>query len=269
MTIHEGSSQALSVEDRYPRLKEAPSASRPKVVVFIPDGNIRWANGLGIKDTIEGHRAGARKMFGALELITTIPEVETVMTWGYSHDNWSRPNQEIRGIMRVLEETTKRALPIFHENKIRFKRLGRPEKIRAQFGSLWRTLEVAERETEQYTDRRFGLLLDFNGDDQELRMAQQLSNMIRQNPSLLVTEDLWNSLRDGWAEGFRPADLVIRTSGEMRTSGLGWPGDRAEFVSIEANLPDMTNEHVVETLVEYSQRDRRFGGRPTSLIHPI
>lgn len=265
MTIHEGISPDLSVEDRYPRLKEAPSASRPKVVFFIPDGNIRWAQRLGIKDTIEGHRAGARKMFGALELITAIPEVETVMTWGYSHDNWNRSNQEIRGIMKVLEETTKKALPIFHEKQIRFKRLGRPEKIRGQFGSLWKTLETAEKETENYTDRRFGLLLDFNGDDQELRMAQQLSEMIRQNPDLVVTEELWNSLRDGWAEGFRPADLVIRTSGELRTSGLGWPGDRAEFVSIPKNLPESENEDFVEAFVEYSQRQRRFGGRPQAI----
>lgn len=269
MTIHEGLSPTLSVEDRYPKLKEAPPESRPKVVVFIPDGNVRWAQGLGIRDTIEGHRAGARKMLGALELLTAIPEIETVIPWAYSHDNWNRPNQEIRGIMRVLEETTKRALPIFHEHQIMFKRLGRPEKIRAQFGSLWKTFEAAEKETEHYTNRRFGLLVDFNGDDQELRMAQQLTEMKRQNPNLAVTKGLWESLRDGWAEGFRPADLVIRTSGELRTSGLGWPGDRAEFVSISKNLPETENEDFVEAIVEYTRRQRRFGGRPTSLAHPI
>ncbi len=269
MSTQERPSPTLSIEDRYPKLKEAPSASRPKIVFFIPDGNVRWAEGLGFKDSIEGHRAGARKTYGALELFAAIPEIETLMTWGYSHDNKGRPNQEIKGIMKVIEETAKRTLPFFHEQQIRFKRIGRPETIRGQYESLWKTLENAERETEHYTQRRFGLFLDYNGDEQELRMAQQLAERIRQNPNLVVTGDLWNSLRDGWAEGFRPADLVIRTSGELRTSGLGYFGDRAEFVSISKNLPDMENEDVVDALVEYSGRKRRFGGRPTSLAHPI
>lgn len=259
--MHELITPPIGIKEKHPALKEISPDGFPTTTIVIPDGNVRWATSQGLS-SIEGHMAGGNVSLALVQVFVEIPEMQNLLTWGWSHDNWKRSNQETKGVMQVIEKTIQLALPLFEKHQIKFSRLGREEKIRGQFPRLWRTIQEAEEITKNYDRKKFGLLLDFSGDDQDLRMAQKLAEMKGQNPNLIVTEELWHSLRDGYELGFKPADLVIRTSGELRTSGIGWPGERAEFVSIQKNLPEIGEEDIVDALVEYSHRQRRLGGRP-------
>ncbi len=136
-------SPTLDIEDRQPRLKEISSERRPETVLVIPDGNVRWATSNGLS-SFEGHIEGGRVMFGLLQVFVEIPETKNLMAWGLSHENWKRPNQEIKGVMKAIEQTIELAMPFFDKHKVRFARLGREDKIRGQFPSLWRTIQEAK-----------------------------------------------------------------------------------------------------------------------------
>lgn len=135
--------------------------------------------------------------------------------------------------------------------------MGREDAIQTRYPDLWATMKFLEEITKHYPQKILGLLVDFSGRDQELRMIEKARWLPHALP---LTHELVDSFRDGHGL-IKPADLVIRTSGEQRTSDPGWLGRNAEFYSIDALLPQVVEQDFVNALVDYSKRERRFGGR--------
>ena len=181
--------------------------------------------------------------------------IDTVSAWGFSADNWKRSSEEITGIMTILEKTILEMRDDLMQKKIRFFHLGRKDRIPA---SLKKVIDETEAMTKNFSNKKFAAAIDFGGVDQEIRIMKQVQNLPKTTE---ITVDLLEKLRDSGGE-IIPADLIVRTSGEKRTSDLGWLAQNAEFYAIEKLLPDCGSEDFIDALVDYSKRDRRFGGRP-------
>lgn len=240
--------------EQFPKLKEIPQDRFPQHVHIIPDGNGRWANKFH-KFPLFGHKRGAEVLKKIIRTLDKLP-INTVSVWGFSADNWKRPSDEIKGLMAIFEKTIKEMQKELMEKETRFFHLGRKDRIPK---SLKKILEETESMTKNFKKKKFSAAIDFGGVDQEIRIMKKIQELPKNTE---INLELLNHLRDGGGL-IKPADLIIRTSGENRTSDLGWIAQNAEFYSIEKLLPDCGTEDFIEALIDYSRRERRFGGRLT------
>jgi len=242
-----------SIFDKFPLLKEIPKEKFPNHVLIIPDGNGRWAQING-KPTVVGHAKGYLVLKQVMENLQYMP-IKIVTVWGFATDNWKRPKEEIDDLMKLFEQGLKELLPKLLKTNSRFIHLGRKDRIPL---SLKKNFEKAEKTTSENKGKLFCLAIDFGGQDQELRIMQSVHKLPQ---DIEITSEVMEKLRDG--KGLIiPADLIIRTSGEQRTSDLGWLAQNAEFYSIKKLLPQTGIEDFVNAIIDYSKRQRRFGGRP-------
>lgn len=255
----EGPIPKTTLYERHPGLAEAVKRGYPNTVLLIPDGDVRWASTHGLPPSA-GHKRGAEILEGILPMFIELP-THTLIVWGFSHDNWGRDSGEIDGIMAVTNFTLQKNRDFFDEHQIRFVRLGSEEKIPEKYPLLWNSLCDIEEHTKAYTNKIFALALDFSGSDQTRRMIDRarLYGIPRDvEPTTLAFVE---QLRDGVGL-VKPADLIIRTSGEQRTSDPGWLNTNSEFFTIEKLLPDCVEPDFVAAYIEYPNRQRRFGARP-------
>lgn len=246
------SQNSQSIFDKFPLLKEIPEEKFPNHVLIIPDGNGRWANRMR-QLPIFGHRQGMKIIKEVLDALKDLP-IKIITVWGFSANNWKRQKNEVESLMKLFESAIKENLPELIKNNTRFIHLGRKDRIPF---SLVKMIEDSEKKTQYNTKRTFCLALDFGGEDQELRILNEVRKLPK---SVDITPTVVEQLRD--AKGLiPPADLIIRTSGEQRTSDLGWLERNAEFYSIPKLLPESTIKDFVNAIVDYSKRERRYGGR--------
>lgn len=246
---------SVSVWDQFPKLKKIPKEKFPNHVLVIPDGNGRWAQKTQ-KSTITGHRQGYGVLKKVLEELQYLP-INIVTVWGFAADNWKRSQQEVSNLMKLFERGLKELFPDLQKNDTRFIHLGRKDRIP---DSLKQLIQIVETKTKTNNSRVLCLAIDFGGEDQELRMMQAISYLPKHKK---ITLDLVNKLRDGKGE-IPPADFIIRTSGEQRTSDLGWLERNSEFYSISKLLPETSIEDFIDAIINYSKRERRFGARTKS-----
>lgn len=236
---------------KFPQLKEIPQEKFPNHVFIIPDGNGRWAQKMN-KLPIFGHSQGMKIIREVLDALKDLP-VKVTSVWGFAANNWKRQKKEVDSLMKLFESAIKENLPELIKNNTRFIHLGRKDRIPF---SLKKMIKKAEDETKHNTKRIFCLAIDFGGEDQELRIMKKIQRL----PNINITSEVVEELRDG--KGLiPPADLIIRTSGEQRTSDLGWIERNAEFYSISKLLPESTVKDFVGAIIDYSKRERRFGAR--------
>lgn len=243
-----------TVWDKFPELKSIPEEKFPKHLLLIPDGNGRWAK-LAHKKINEGHRAGAEVIKNIYNDLWQLP-IKFITIWGFSADNWSRTKEEADGIMHVIDETLRVLLPQALERNERIIHIGRKDRIPS---FLREAFENAEKLTEKNTGTVLSLAVDYAGQDQEVRMFKR---MIEDGISSVTTETLVK-YRDGGGI-VPPADLVVRTSGEKRTSDLGWLSTNSELAFISKLLPNTGSKDIVEAIIDFTKRERRFGGRPAA-----
>mgnify|MGYP001599425292 FL=1 len=244
---------SVSVWDRFPQLKQIPKEMFPNHVLIIPDGNGRWAQRMN-KPLIIGHKKGYQVLKEALEILQDLP-INIVTIWGFASDNWKRSKQETENLMKLFKTAIENNLNPLLKKNTKFIHLGRKDRIPDY---LKQTITKAEQETLNNNRRIFCLAIDFGGEDQILRMMKK-TNKLPKNTKLTI--DLVKKLRDGHGE-IPPADLIIRTSGEQRISDIGWLGTNAEFYSVPKFLPQAQISDFIEAIIDYSKRNRRFGGRP-------
>nr|MBI5455937.1 di-trans,poly-cis-decaprenylcistransferase [Candidatus Levybacteria bacterium] len=241
-----------NIFEQFPKLKEIPQDRFPQHVHIIPDGNGRWASEFH-KLPLFGHKKGAQVLKKVIRALDKLP-INTVSVWGFSADNWKRPNDEIKGLMTIFEKTVKEMQKELIAKETRFFHLGRKDRIPK---SLRKILEETEEMTKNFKKKKFTIAIDFGGVDQEIRIMKKIQELPKNTE---ISLELLNKLRDGKGQ-IKPADLIIRTSGENRTSDLGWIAQNAEFYSIKKLLPDCDTKDFIKALVDYSKRERRFGGR--------
>jgi undecaprenyl diphosphate synthase len=220
--------------------------SAARFVAIITDGNGRWAQKRGLP-TLEGHKAGAdvvkERLRDAVEL-----GIEELTVFSFSTENWTRPGDEVEGLMRMFAERIERETPELHTEGVRMRFIGRREGVD---DALVKRMEWAERVTAE--NRRITLFVAFNygGRAEIIDAARTFEG---------ATEEEFR--RHLYAPDMHDPDLLIRTSGELRISNyLLWQCAYSEFVFREELWPDFTREALESSLAEYASRRRRFGAR--------
>lgn len=220
-------------------------------VAIIPDGNRRWAKERGLH-TVEGHRRGFEAM---KKIAKRLRErgVQTLTVWAFSTENWKRSQEEVSHLMRIYEIWFKDNLKAALKDKARIIHLGRKDRINA---SLARVIENVEEKTKHFDTYYLGIALDYGGRDEIVRAL----NKIQDSKSKIRNEDDFEQFLDTKDLPHPHPDIVIRTSGEYRTSGfMTWQSAYSEYVFSSKYLPDFTPKDLDVCLDEYLQRQRRFG----------
>ncbi|KKP46883.1 MAG: Isoprenyl transferase [Candidatus Woesebacteria bacterium GW2011_GWA1_33_30] len=235
-------------------LKLPKDTTTPNHIAIIPDGNRRWARSRGL-NTLYGHKAGFE---AAVKVCRTARSwgIHTVTLWGFSTENWDRTEKEINYLMKLYEKLIKDFLDEARKNEVRIYHLGRKDRL-PKF--LMKKIEEAENETAKYKKFIMNICLDYGGHDDILRAVQ---NMIKDGVEAQnVTKELMESYIDTHSQPYPYADLMIRTSGEQRTSGfLLWESPYTEYYWENGHFPDFSPEKLKEAILDYSRRRRRFGG---------
>jgi undecaprenyl diphosphate synthase len=218
----------------------------PRYVAIITDGNGRWAKQRGLAP-IEGHRAGADVVKERLRDAAEFG-VEELTVFSFSTENWSRPADEIEGLMRMFGERIDRETPELDDEGVRMRFIGRREGISDE---LIDRMDWAEQKTAE--NERITLFVAFNyGGRAEIVDAARTFQG--------ETEEEFR--RHLYAPEMHEPDLLIRTSGEMRISNyLLWQCAYSEFVFRDELWPDFGREAFAECLEEFEVRQRRFGSR--------
>jgi undecaprenyl diphosphate synthase len=243
----DAASERASATDRgsgaSPATTEVPSA---RYVAIITDGNGRWARAHGVPVN-EGHSAGADTVKARLRDAAELG-VQELTVYSFSTENWSRPVEEVQGLMEMFSRRIAGETPELHTEGVRMRFIGRREGISAE---LVERMRWAQELTE--ANRRITLFVAFNygGRAEILDAARRFSG---------GSEDEFRACL--YAPEMHDPDLIIRTSGEQRLSNyLLWQSAYSELVFRDELWPDFTREALEQSLAEFSRRRRRFGRR--------
>ena len=224
----------------------------PRHVAIIMDGNGRWAKARGLP-RLAGHRAGTENIRPILEACVEIG-IETLTIWAFSTENWTRPQAEVQGLLRILRRMIQRELGELHKQGVQLRHLGRLDRLPK--GLQKQVLDAIEltRDNERIV---LNVAFDYGGQAEILHAVQQI---VRDG---IPAEDVDQALfaRDLYTAGQPDPDLIIRTSGEMRTSGfMMWQAAYSEYYVTPTFWPDFDPDELRKAVTAYGQRDRRFGG---------
>jgi undecaprenyl diphosphate synthase len=236
-------------------LQQLDERALPKHVAIIMDGNGRWAQEQGLT-RVKGHWEGANTVSTILEAASDLG-VETMTLWAFSTENWSRSTIEVQTIMNILQSYLRKNQPRMLENGIRLYVIGDRSKLSNR---LNRTIDEVSKATSQGTGMDLILAINYGARDELRRAIQRLSSDCVQGkvkPSE-IDEAKISSYLD--TSRWRDPDLVIRTSGETRISNfLLWQISYAELYFTETYWPAFTPNNLLEGILAYQQRNRRFG----------
>ncbi len=228
--------------------------SIPNHLAIIPDGNRRWARARGLS-TLQGHKKGFER---AVELARVARSwgIHTVTLWGFSTENWDRTKKEINYLMKLYAKLVEDYLKEAKENKVRIYHLGRKDRL-PEF--LLKKIAKAEKETEYYDKYIMNIAIDYGGQDDIIRAVKaMIRDGVREDE---VDQKLFEKYLDTKGQPYPYVDLMIRTSGEQRTSGLLlWQSNYTEYYWENGHFPDFAPEKLREAILDYSRRRRRFGG---------
>ncbi len=226
--------------------REGQDSQAPRYVAIITDGNGRWARARGLSVN-EGHDAGADTVKARLRDAVDLG-VHELTVYSFSTENWSRPADEVQGLMAMFAERIAGETPELHAEGVRMRFIGRRTGVPA---ALVEQMEWAQDLTD--ANRRITLFVAFNyGGRAEILDAARAFTA--------GTEEDFRKLL--YAPEMHDPDLIIRTSGERRLSNyLLWQSAYSELVFRDELWPDFTREALAQCLSEFSERRRRFGGR--------
>ena len=227
----------------------------PKHIAIIMDGNGRWAKNRGLPRTA-GHAAGAEAFRRIANYCRTLG-VKYLTVYAFSTENWKRSEEEVGGIMRLLGAYLKEALRDMEKNRVKFQFFGDLSRLSPQLQKL---CLQAQNQSKDY-DVQVNFCLNYGGRDELVQAAKAFATDVaegKRQPEELTEEILSSYL---YSVGVPDPELIIRPSGEMRTSNfLLWQSAYSEYVFMNVLWPDFAPEHLDEAIAEYHRRNRRFGG---------
>jgi undecaprenyl diphosphate synthase len=224
----------------------------PAHIAIIMDGNGRWAAQRHLP-RVEGHRAGIDSVRDVVETSARLG-IEVLTLYAFSVENWKRPRAEVNTLMMLLKRYVRLELSTLLQNNIRFHVIGRPEELAPDVQD---ELEIGIAKTAANTGMLFNIALNYGG------RAEIVDAARRAIASGIVAEDLdearFSSLL--YTAGQPDPDLLIRTSGEMRISNfLLWQIAYSEIWVTETLWPDFRRRDLLDAVVAYQKRERRYGG---------
>ncbi len=224
----------------------------PKHVAIIPDGNRRWAKSKGLKE-IAGHEKSAEKsnIIALLEEAHKL-KVEYVSIWGFSTENWKRSKLEVNFLFSLMRKVIKELKEYILEKNVKFTHVGRKDRLPSELSA---DILKLEEESKNNSGLKLQILLDYGGRDEIIRAVNKIIKSKKQN----LDEESFKEYLD--TKTLPDPDLIIRTSGEMRTSGImPYQSVYSELYFTEKHFPDFKPEDLRKAIEEFSLRQRRFGG---------
>jgi len=220
----------------------------PLHVAIIPDGNRRWAKANTLFPW-KGHEKGAENFDALVEWCRADGRVGTLTFWCFSTENWKRDPKEVAELMRILEGYLHAKREKLQANKIHLARSGRTDRIAPH---LLQLIEEIDKETAADPKMTLHVALDYGGQDEVVRAVQKLSSPNEASVDSIRAQLDHPELAD--------IDLVIRTSGEQRTSNFFlWQSTYAEWMFAPEFFPDFGPEKLAAAVNSFSARQRRFG----------
>ncbi len=227
----------------------------PQHLAIIMDGNGRWAKQQGML-RVFGHENGAKSVRVTVEACARLG-IPNLTVYAFSTENWSRPQPEVKTLMKLLVSSLKKEIKTLQENNIRLNCIGNiamlPKSAQAQL------LEVIEK-TKNNSRMTLTLALSYGSREEILRAVRAIAEKVKNNIISIdgVDESIIN--QHLYTQNLPDVDLLIRTSGEHRISNfLLWQIAYAELYFTDVLWPDFREEHLYAALADYQKRERRFG----------
>lgn len=227
----------------------------PRHIAIIMDGNGRWAQNHSL-GRIAGHRKGAESVRSVVESCRRIG-IPFLTLYAFSSENWSRPETEVKALMTLLEKYLKTEARVMMKNNIRLLTIGDTEALPSKVRAV---LEDTIRQTTANTAMTLILALNYGSQDEILGAVRRLVDEARRGSveAADITQERFSNYLH--TKGIPDPDLLIRTSGEFRLSNfLMWQMAYTEFYFTDTLWPDFREEQLIEAILEYQRRERRFG----------
>jgi len=227
----------------------------PRHVAVIMDGNGRWAQQRGL-DRIEGHRAGIESVRAVVRAAHELG-VRQLTLYAFSTENWNRPRAEVDALMSILEHYLESELAEVHRNGIRVRAIGRLERLPE---SVRRKLDRALEHTRRNSEMELIFAISYGGRTEIVDAARRIAREVEQGklgPEQIDEKVFAEYL---YAPDLPDPDLLIRTGGESRISNfLLWQIAYAEVHVTDVMWPDFRKRDLVEAILSYQARERRYG----------
>jgi len=227
----------------------------PKHIAIIMDGNGRWAKQKG-KLRVFGHEYGVRTVRSTVESCVKIG-LEYLTLYTFSTENWNRPKLEVDTLMKLLVSSLKKELKTFNKNNVRLNTIGDIKSLPTK--AYHELVEVMEK-TKGNTGMTLTLALSYGAREELKNAMQQIAIKVKNN--IISPESIDETIINNhlYTQNLPDVDLLIRTSGEQRISNfLLWQIAYAELYFIDVFWPDFKEHHLVEAIINYQNRERRFG----------
>ncbi|MBT8299552.1 MAG: isoprenyl transferase [Maribacter sp.] len=236
-------------------IEEIDDQRLPKHIAIIMDGNGRWAKQKG-KLRVFGHEHGVRTVRSTVESCVKIG-LDYLTLYTFSTENWNRPKFEIDTLMKLLVSSLKKELKTFNKNNVRLNTIGDIKSLPTK--AYDELVEVMEK-TKGNTGMTLTLALSYGAREELKNAMQQIAIKVKNN--IISPESIDDAIINThlYTQNLPDVDLLIRTSGEHRVSNfLLWQIAYAELYFIDVFWPDFKEHHLVEAIINYQNRERRFG----------
>lgn len=236
-------------------VQQAVKDSGLKHIAIIMDGNRRWAK-KHFRPTAYGHKAGVKTLKKIVKYLDEI-NVKYLTVYAFSTENWGRKKEEVEFLMFLLGETIKNELQELHEKNIKINFVGDLSKFSKELKEIF---ENAADFTKNNTGVNLNIAVNYGARDEITRAIKTIAKKVKASELAIddITEDLISNHLD--TSGMPSPDVLIRTGGDMRVSNfLLWQIAYSEITVTETLWPDFSEKELNETILDFAQRDRRFG----------
>ena len=230
-------------------------SGKPEHIAIIMDGNRRWAKQHN-KIASYGHKKGAEVLEETARYCNKIG-IKYLTVYAFSTENWKRASEEVSAIMLLLEKYLDKFLKSAELENIKLRILGDLETIPE---TLRKKMIEMQEKTKNNTGMNFNIAFNYGGRAEIVRAVKLISKQVKED-KLKIEEITEETVSDNlYTTGQKDPDLVIRTSGELRTSNfLPWQITYSEFLFLDKYWPDFTNKDIDEAIEKFSNRHRRIG----------
>jgi undecaprenyl diphosphate synthase len=243
-------------------VQQINTASLPKHLAIIMDGNGRWAKQKGLIRAL-GHESGTKSVKVTVETCAKLG-IQNLTLYAFSTENWNRPKLEVETLMKLLISSLKKEIKTLQSNNIKLNAIGNltnlPTKVQKELQ------EVIDK-TSENTRMTLTLALSYGAREEIVQAVKKISDKVKNNiiSEQAIDESIIN--QHLYTHNLPDVDLVIRTSGEHRISNfLLWQIAYAEFYFIDVLWPDFTENNLYEAIISYQKRERRFGKTSEQII---
>lgn len=234
---------------------DIPAKFLPKHIALVMDGNGRWATERGMKRT-EGHKRGEAVLMDVVDACLELG-VPYLSAYAFSTENWRRSTDEVRFLMGFNRDVLRRQRDVLNAKGVRVRWVGRRPRL---WRSVIQELEAAEELTKNNTKMTLAMCVNYGGRAEIIDATREIARLAaagQLRPEHINEKTFSNFLDE---PDMPDVDLFLRPSGEKRTSNfLLWQSAYAEMVYQDKLFPDFTEQDLFDAVLEYAQRDRRFG----------